>query len=233
MLFLCGRRAAVKLERGGLQSGRCGEKNTWLLGFTPFAIIAIDNVMVIAMNAVLQRYGGASRWAIRLVDRARSSLQSFMLVMTMPLGGISGGTQSILSYNYGARQFDRVRARAEKDSRAVHGLHGDHVCAGARGRAAVRAAVHAGRSDGGGAVRLGHPRVYAGGWFPWARSMKSWTGSRRMGQVRNFAWPLSFWRQGSVFRRAVYSARMLRREGGVLCRTGQRYCRPAGVGDCV
>ena len=34
--------------------------------------------------------------------------------MTMPLGGISGGTQSILSYNYGARQFDRVRAAQKK-----------------------------------------------------------------------------------------------------------------------
>ena len=28
-------------------------------------------------------------------------VQSFMLVVTMPLGGISGGTQSILSFNFG------------------------------------------------------------------------------------------------------------------------------------
>ena len=32
-----------------------------LLGFTPFSIIAVDNVMIIAMNAVLQRYGGAAQ----------------------------------------------------------------------------------------------------------------------------------------------------------------------------
>ena len=32
-----------------------------------------------------------------------------MLVVTMPLGGISGGTQSILSYNYGAKHIRRVR----------------------------------------------------------------------------------------------------------------------------
>ena len=31
------------------------------LGFSPFIIIALDNVMIIAMNAVLQHYGGAAR----------------------------------------------------------------------------------------------------------------------------------------------------------------------------
>ena len=35
-------------------------------------------------------------------------MQSFMLMVTMPLGGITGGTQSILGFNYGARRPDRV-----------------------------------------------------------------------------------------------------------------------------
>ncbi len=43
--------------------------------------------MLIAMNAVLQRYGGALE-GDRLVTCAVIA-QSFMLVMTMPLGGIS------------------------------------------------------------------------------------------------------------------------------------------------
>ena len=36
-------------------------------------------------------------------------VQSFMLVVTMPLGGISGGTQTILGFNYGACNTQRVR----------------------------------------------------------------------------------------------------------------------------
>lgn len=36
--------------------------------------------------------------------------QSFMLIVTMPLGGISAGTQSILGYNYGAGNMDRVKS---------------------------------------------------------------------------------------------------------------------------
>ena len=40
-------------------------------------------------------------------------VQSFMLLVTMPLGGITGGTQTVLGYNYGAGRPDRIR-RAEK-----------------------------------------------------------------------------------------------------------------------
>ena len=80
-------------------------------GFTPFIIIAIDNVMIIVMNAVLQRYGGPEKGDMLIT--CATIVQSFMLVVTMPLGGISGGTQTILGYNYGAKQLDRV-VKAQK-----------------------------------------------------------------------------------------------------------------------
>ncbi|MFQ7700538.1 MAG: MATE family efflux transporter [Christensenellaceae bacterium] len=35
---------------------------------------------------------------------------SFMQIITLPLGGISGGTQPALSYNYGANRPDRVKS---------------------------------------------------------------------------------------------------------------------------
>ncbi len=76
------------------------------MGCTPFIIVAIDNVMIIAMNALLQKYGGAQGDTLITIN---TIVQSFMLVMTMPLGGISAGTQCILSYNFGARQTQRVR----------------------------------------------------------------------------------------------------------------------------
>ena len=36
-------------------------------------------------------------------------VQSFMLMVTMPLGGITSGTQTILGYNYGARRPERIK----------------------------------------------------------------------------------------------------------------------------
>ena len=81
------------------------------IGITPFLIVAADNIMIIAMNAILQKYGGPLEGDM-LVTCATIA-QSFMLVVTMPLGGISGGTQTILAYNYGAKRIDRVK-KAEK-----------------------------------------------------------------------------------------------------------------------
>ncbi|MEG0780835.1 MAG: MATE family efflux transporter [Oscillospiraceae bacterium] len=78
------------------------------LGLTPFVIIAMDNLMIIVMNAVLQQYGGPARGDFLIT--CATIAQSFMLLVTMPLGGITGGTGTILSYNYGARQASRVRA---------------------------------------------------------------------------------------------------------------------------
>ncbi len=77
-----------------------------LLGISPFLIIALDQVMLISMNALLQRYGGTSQGDFYIT--CNTIVQSFMLVVTMPLGGISGGTQSILGYNFGAGKPKRV-----------------------------------------------------------------------------------------------------------------------------
>ena len=104
LLFLLSRRAPVRLTFSGLRPRIMGRILT--MGLTPFLIIAVDNVMIIAMNAVLQRYGGPVQ-GDRLVT-CNTIVQSFMLVITMPLSGISSGTQGILGYNYGAARSDRV-----------------------------------------------------------------------------------------------------------------------------
>ena len=77
-----------------------------LLGISPFLIIALDQVMLISMNSLLQRCGGPSEGDFYIT--CNTIVQSFMLLITMPLGGISGGTQSILGYNFGAGKPKRV-----------------------------------------------------------------------------------------------------------------------------
>ena len=103
--FLTRGQAALRLTRQPF----CAQiaKKVLRLGFAPFSIIAVDNAMIIAMNAVLQRYGGAAHGDM-LVTCATIA-QSFMLVVTMPLGGITSGTETILAFNYGALRVDRVR----------------------------------------------------------------------------------------------------------------------------
>ena len=104
LLFLFGRRPPVRITFGGYSMKTV--RSILTVGLTSFIIIAMDNVMIIAMNTILQRYGGAGEGDM-LVTCA-TIMQSFMLMITMPLGGITGGTQSILGFNYGARRPDRV-----------------------------------------------------------------------------------------------------------------------------
>ena len=106
LCFLFGKRTRLRIGFGGYSLSIIG--HVLAIGLSPFLIIAVDNIMIIAMNAVLQRYGGPEQGDM-LVTCATIT-QSFMLVVTMPLGGISGGTQSILSFNFGARSKERVMA---------------------------------------------------------------------------------------------------------------------------
>lgn len=54
---------------------------------------------------MLRRYGGADS---DMLIACAAVMQSFMLIITMPLGGITAGTQSILGYNYGAGNTKRI-----------------------------------------------------------------------------------------------------------------------------
>ena len=102
--FLLGKKPQVRITFGGYHLRLMGR--ILVMGLSPFLIIAIDSVMIITMNALLQRYGGAAQGDTLVTCNA--IVQSFMLVLTMPLGGISGGTQGILGYNFGAGNGDRV-----------------------------------------------------------------------------------------------------------------------------
>ena len=80
------------------------------LGLSPFIIIATDSLIIIVSNAVLQRYGGADgdMWIT-----VSTVVQAFFCLITMPLLGISTGSQPVLSYNYGAKNVGLIK-RAEK-----------------------------------------------------------------------------------------------------------------------
>jgi len=77
------------------------------LGFSPFLILATDSIILIAMNTVLQKYGGPSEGDMLIT--CATIAQSYLLMITSPMIGISGGTQAILSYNYGAHRPKRVK----------------------------------------------------------------------------------------------------------------------------
>lgn len=81
------------------------------IGLCPFIILATDSLIIIIMNSVLQKYGGPMEGDL-LISSA-TIVQSYMMLITGPMIGITGGTQAIISYNYGAANSARVK-QAEK-----------------------------------------------------------------------------------------------------------------------
>ena len=108
--FLFGYRAHVRITLGGYSARVMLRVLTF--GFCPFIIIAGDSVLIIALNTVLQRYG--ENGSGDMLIACATIVQSYMQIVTLPLGGITSGTQPILSFNYGAKNTDRIR-KGEKE----------------------------------------------------------------------------------------------------------------------
>ena len=188
LAFLFGSKPHVRITFSGYDVRVM--RRVLLIGFTPFAIIAVDNVMIIAMNAVLKRYGGAAQGDMLLT--CATIAQSFMLVVTMPLGGISSSTQTILSFNYGARRPDRVR-EAQKRVFVLCAVYTGLMmlvawtCGGVFARLFT---TDAGMAD----QAVWAIRVCSLALLPLGIQYEIVDGFTALGQVR-YSLPLSFWRK--------------------------------------
>lgn len=86
---------------------RAVAKQVVKIGFSPFLILATDSVIIIALNAVLQYYGGEEMGDTLIT--AATIVQSYMLLVTSPMLGVTSGSQPLISFNYGANKPERIR----------------------------------------------------------------------------------------------------------------------------
>lgn len=73
------------------------------LGIAPFIMQSTESLINVVFNSGLQRYGND------VYVGSMTILQSVMQLFVLPVQGITLGTQPIISYNYGAKNFDRVK----------------------------------------------------------------------------------------------------------------------------
>lgn len=72
------------------------------LGFSPFIMQSTESLLQITFNTTLARYGGD------LYVGVMSVLSTIMQLVFLPMMGMTGGAQPIISYNHGANQPERV-----------------------------------------------------------------------------------------------------------------------------
>lgn len=103
--FLCSAASPVRLSPAPLDSTVV--RRIFAIGSMPFAVMVLDNLLIIALNVAIRLHGGDL-----LGDRYLSGaavVQSFMLLAFYPAQGITLGCATLYSYHYGARHYDKVR----------------------------------------------------------------------------------------------------------------------------
>jgi len=103
VLFLCGSKTQLHLRTKYMRLEPKVILPCVALGLAAFIMQASESIVSVCFNSSLLRYGGD------IAVGAMTILTSVMQFAMLPLQGIAQGAQPISSYNYGAKQADRVK----------------------------------------------------------------------------------------------------------------------------
>lgn len=101
--FLCGKKTILHIEKVNLQFDFSVMGPVLALGVSPFIMQSTESLLSVCFNTSLQKYGGD------IAVGAMTILASVMQFSMMPLQGLVQGMQPIVSFNYGAKNMERVR----------------------------------------------------------------------------------------------------------------------------
>ena len=100
--FLTGRQAVVPLRRENMALKAPVVRDIARLGTANFIMQGTTCLVQIACNATLQQFGGDLYVGVMTV------VNSVREIFLLPINGITSGGQPVISFNYGARRYDRV-----------------------------------------------------------------------------------------------------------------------------
>ena len=103
MSFLLGKKTSLKVRRSCMRLEGRILGSVFSLGISPFIMNATESFISIVLNHGLQAYGGD------LHVGSLTIMQSIMQLFSAPINGFTQGMTPIVSYNYGSRNFDRVK----------------------------------------------------------------------------------------------------------------------------
>lgn len=93
----------LKLKRENMRIDPEVLKTIFAIGMSPFLLQASASVTSFLFNSYLMRYGG------EMAVASMGVINRTAMMILMPIFGINQGSQPIIGYNYGAKQFARVK----------------------------------------------------------------------------------------------------------------------------
>lgn len=104
--YLCSKKASLRIKFKYLKPDFGIIKNTLSLGMSPFVMQSTESLVIVALNYSMKKFGGVSG---DLFVGSITIMQSVMQLLSAPVMGFTQGVQPIISYNYGAGNFSRVK----------------------------------------------------------------------------------------------------------------------------
>lgn len=101
--FLTGKKALIRIEKKYLRVDWKLAIDIIGLGLAGFIMQATNCLVQVVCNATLRIYGGDIYVGVMTV------LNSVREILSLPVTGISSGAQPVIGYNYGAKEYDRVK----------------------------------------------------------------------------------------------------------------------------
>lgn len=101
--FLLSKRSSIKIRKKCMRLDGKILGSVFSLGISPFIMNATESFISIVLNRGLQVYGGD------LYVGSLTIMQSIMQLFSAPVNGFTQGMAPVVSYNFGAKNFSRVR----------------------------------------------------------------------------------------------------------------------------
>lgn len=102
--FLFGKQAILPLKIRNIRISFNRTKEIFKLGMSNFIMHGTNCLVQVACNSTLQTYGGDLYVGIMTV------VNSVREIFILPINGIVSGSQPVISYNYGAKDYKRVKS---------------------------------------------------------------------------------------------------------------------------
>lgn len=101
--FLCSKKSSLRLSLAKMKLNFKLMGITLGLGLSPFIMYATESLVLIVYNSGMQLYGNDMYVA------AMSVVFSIHMIIFLPISGLCAGAVPIISFNYGAKNFSRVK----------------------------------------------------------------------------------------------------------------------------
>ena len=100
---------SIKITKESFKPSLKIMKNVSMLGISSFITQMAVMIVITVENTLYNKYGATSKFGTEIPITVHGIVMKINMILTSIIIGIAAGSQPIVGYNYGAKQYDRVK----------------------------------------------------------------------------------------------------------------------------